>query len=87
MTVLLRARLVAFFAFAAFERAFAAAANLRRAASCFADGALLLRRFLLAAFRAVRFVVVFFIAYENPPQGDQLNQIELILHSLLSGLS
>jgi len=67
MTVLLRERLVAFFAFAAFARAFAAAANLRRAANCFADGALLLRRLLLAAFRDARFVVVFFIVYENPP--------------------
>lgn len=61
MTVLLRVRAGAFFAFEALDRAFAARANLRRAASCFADGALLLRRFLLATFRDARFVVVFFI--------------------------
>jgi len=52
---------VAFFAFAAFfERAFAANANLRLAASCFADGVFALRRFLVA-FADLVFVVLVFI--------------------------
>lgn len=63
MIVLLRVR---FLAFAAFDRALAAIANLRRAASCFALGALLLRRFLVAAFRVTRFLLaLFFIAFHN----------------------
>ena len=45
-------------AFAAFARAFAASANFLRAASCFADGALLLRRILFAVFWVLVFLIV-----------------------------